>query len=92
MRPQQGGNEKNGINMIDLGKIDDIVNRLSESLPPGVTRLKEDPQLGRSKALTQAQLQILESARRPGREGLSHPIFWGAFTLVGDGARPMTVF
>ncbi len=28
--------------MIDLGKIDDIVNRLSESLPPGVTRLRED--------------------------------------------------
>jgi BMFP domain-containing protein YqiC len=28
--------------MIDLGKIDDIVNRLSESLPPGVNRLKED--------------------------------------------------
>jgi BMFP domain-containing protein YqiC len=28
--------------MIDLGKIDDIVNRLSESLPPGVTRLKDD--------------------------------------------------
>ena len=28
--------------MIDLGKIDEIVNRLSESLPPGATRLKED--------------------------------------------------
>ena len=28
--------------MIDLGKIDDIVNRLSESLPPGASRLKED--------------------------------------------------
>lgn len=54
------------------------------------TQLKQDPQLGRSRALTQAQLRILESARRPGREALSHPIFWGAFTLVGDGARPMT--
>ena len=30
--------------MIDLGKIDDIVNRLSESLPPGVDRMKEDAQ------------------------------------------------
>ena len=30
--------------MIDLGKIDDIVNRLSESLPPGANRLKEDAQ------------------------------------------------
>lgn len=30
--------------MIDLGKIDDIVNRLSESLPPSATRLKEDAQ------------------------------------------------
>lgn len=28
--------------MIDLGKIDEIVNRLSESLPPGVTKLKDD--------------------------------------------------
>lgn len=28
--------------MIDLGKIDEIVTRLSESLPPGATRLKED--------------------------------------------------
>lgn len=30
--------------MIDLGKIDDLVNRLSESLPPGANRLKEDAQ------------------------------------------------
>ena len=28
--------------MIDLGKIDDIVNRLSDSLPPGANRLRED--------------------------------------------------
>ena len=28
--------------MIDLGKIDDLVNRLSESLPPAASRLKED--------------------------------------------------
>ena len=28
--------------MIDLGKIDEIVNRLSDSLPPGANRLKED--------------------------------------------------
>jgi BMFP domain-containing protein YqiC len=28
--------------MIDLGKIDDLVNRLSESLPPAANRLKED--------------------------------------------------
>ena len=28
--------------MIDLGKIDEIVNRLSASLPPGASRLKED--------------------------------------------------
>jgi BMFP domain-containing protein YqiC len=28
--------------MIDLGKIDEIVSRLSDSLPPGATRLKED--------------------------------------------------
>lgn len=28
--------------MIDLGKIDEIVNRLSDSLPPGVTKLKDD--------------------------------------------------
>ena len=28
--------------MIDLGKIDEIVNRLGDSLPPGAARLKED--------------------------------------------------
>ena len=28
--------------MIDLGKIDEIVTKLSESLPPGATRLRED--------------------------------------------------
>ncbi len=28
--------------MIDLGKIDDIVNRLSSALPPGATQLKDD--------------------------------------------------
>ena len=28
--------------MIDLGKIDEIVTKLSESLPPGATRLQED--------------------------------------------------
>lgn len=28
--------------MIDLGKIDDIVNRLSDSLPPAASRLRED--------------------------------------------------
>ena len=28
--------------MIDLGKIDEIVTRLTESLPPGATRLQED--------------------------------------------------
>ncbi len=28
--------------MIDLGKIDDIVSRLSSALPPGATQLKDD--------------------------------------------------
>jgi BMFP domain-containing protein YqiC len=28
--------------MIDLGKIDEIVSKLSESLPPGAVRLRED--------------------------------------------------
>ena len=28
--------------MIDLGKIDDIVKRLSDSMPQGASRLKED--------------------------------------------------
>jgi BMFP domain-containing protein YqiC len=28
--------------MIDLGKIDEIVSRLGESLPPGAARLRED--------------------------------------------------
>jgi BMFP domain-containing protein YqiC len=32
----------NGIMMIDLGKIDDLVNRLGDSLPPAAGRLKED--------------------------------------------------
>ena len=40
--------------MIDLGKIDDIVNRLSESLPPVVDRLKEDAQTQFRSRLTSA--------------------------------------
>ncbi len=45
------------------------------------------PGLGLAESLRQAQLSVIADARRPGLEFRSHPLFWGAFTLVGDGAR-----
>jgi CHAT domain-containing protein/tetratricopeptide (TPR) repeat protein len=45
------------------------------------------PGLGLAESLRQAQLTLIADARRPGLEFRSHPLFWGAFTLVGDGAR-----
>ena len=45
------------------------------------------PELGLAESLRQAQLTLIADARRPGLEFRSHPLFWGAFTLVGDGAR-----
>ena len=38
---------------------------------------------GMGQALRQAQLHVLDNAKT------SHPFYWGAFFLVGDGARPM---
>jgi CHAT domain-containing protein len=45
------------------------------------------PGIGLAEALRQAQLSLMADARRPGLEFRSHPLFWGAFTLVGDGAK-----
>ncbi len=44
---------------------------------------------GKAAALRQAQLSILQGAGDAFPVYWSHPLFWGAFTLVGDGAaRP----
>lgn len=45
--------------------------------------------LGKSAALRQAQLSVLQGAGGDFPVYWSHPLFWAAFTLVGDGAaRP----
>ena len=53
-------------------------------------RVRARPELGLAEALRQAQLTLTADARRPGLEFRSHPLFWGAFTLVGDGAQGVT--
>jgi len=50
-------------------------------------RLRDDKRLGIAAALRTAQLGILKASQKPGREYLSHPVYWAAFTLVGDGGR-----
>ncbi|MEE8041906.1 MAG: CHAT domain-containing protein, partial [Pseudomonadales bacterium] len=50
-------------------------------------RLRDDQRSGIADALRDAQMGILRESRKPGREYLSHPLYWAAFTLVGDGAR-----
>jgi CHAT domain-containing protein/tetratricopeptide (TPR) repeat protein len=39
---------------------------------------------GLAEALRQSMIRMIEE---PGRPELAHPVFWGAFVLVGDGAR-----
>ena len=45
--------------------------------------MKSDPQAGRSEGLRQAMLAHLSDATNPWH---AHPAYWGAFSLVGDGA------
>lgn len=40
--------------MVDLGKIDEIVTRLSESMPPGARRIQEDMEARFRAVLTSA--------------------------------------
>jgi CHAT domain-containing protein len=40
------------------------------------------PAIGRLQALRQAMLKALDGASTP---RLTHPAFWGAFVVVGDG-------
>ena len=49
--------------MIDLGKIDEIVTKLSESLPPGATRLQEDLE-SRFRAVLQKAFAKMELVTR----------------------------
>jgi CHAT domain-containing protein len=49
--------------------------------------LRDNKQLGIAGALRDAQIRLLKESRKPGREYLSNPRYWAAFTLVGDGGR-----
>lgn len=53
-------------------------------------RMQDVPGMGWAEALRAAQLSIVEDVRRTGRSKRSHPLFWGAFTVVGDGARSVS--
>jgi CHAT domain-containing protein len=50
------------------------MGRVFASLGPDMTRSS-------ARALQQAQIQML------GMPATSHPVFWGAFVLLGDGAE-----
>ncbi len=49
--------------------------------------LGRNPGIGSAEALRRAQLAIFDEAGDELPVYWSHPIYWGAFTLVGDGAR-----
>jgi len=63
----------------------------SESTVRTMTGMFEElgrtPGLSSAEALRRAQMGIFEDAGRDLPTYWSHPIFWGAFTFVGDGAR-----
>lgn len=50
-------------------------------------QLRDVPDMRLSDALRQAQVGIIERSRQLGRPLRSHPLLWGAFTVVGDGAK-----
>ncbi len=52
-------------------------------------RLADNPALGSAEALRQAQDALFLQERGSAIE--AHPAFWAAFTVVGDGARPVRV-
>lgn len=49
--------------------------------------IRKTPQMSLSSALRLAQLESIQAAAKSGRLLLSHPLLWGAFTIVGDGAK-----
>lgn len=49
-------------------------------------RMREAPGTGWASSLRVAQLSLMSQRKR------SHPIFWGAFTLVGDGAQSVSEY
>ena len=51
------------INMIDLGKIDEIVTKLSDSLPPGAASLRQDLER-QFKAILQRAFEKMELVTR----------------------------
>lgn len=51
-------------------------------------RLSATPDLGSAQALRLAQSALRDA---PGSTLTAHPAFWAAFTIVGDGARPVSM-
>ncbi len=49
--------------------------------------LQSSGDLSLAEGLREAKLSLLDSVRGQDKKLRSHPLFWGAFTLVGDGAR-----
>jgi len=49
--------------------------------------LGREPGIGVAEALQRAQLQVLEDAGNGLPVYWSHPLYWGAFSIVGDGER-----
>lgn len=45
---------------------------------------------GLADALRHAQMSLMDLAEDPDFRAYSHPLIWGAFTVVGDGARKVT--
>ncbi len=52
--------------------------------------LGSTPGLGSAEALRRSQMQILDDAGNGLPIFWSHPLYWGAFTLVGDGERTIS--
>ena len=50
-------------------------------------RMRAKPGMGWAEALREAQMSLIADARQPSLQFRSHPLFWGAFTLVGDGSK-----
>ena len=54
-------------------------------------QLRSGARTSSAQALQTAQASIIDDASNPDTWFRSHPVFWGAFTLVGDGRRSLGV-
>ncbi len=52
--------------------------------------MRSTPPADWATALQAAQISVIEDAAQPRWSFRSHPLFWGAFSLVGDGSRHLS--